>query len=126
MDLRNINKKQLTVKNPEQVKRILEIVTSWNSRVVNNFGKKRTHYTTCGGLALYACALSDDHLFTAAKLAERTGVAKATIGKELRTFVERGLLEAVENEDDLRVTVYQPTAAGYELLQSFVEWAEEI
>ena len=126
MDSRNINKKQLSVNNPQRTERILEIVTSWNNRVVNNFGRNRTHYTTCGGLALYACALSDDHLFTAAKLAGRTGVARATIAKELRTFVERGLLEVVENEDDLRVTVYQPTAAGYEHLQSFVEWAEEV
>ena len=126
MDSRNINKKQLSVKNPERAQRILEIVTSWNSRVISNFGRNRTHYTTCGGLALYACALSGDHLFTATKLAERTGVARATIAKELRTFVERGFLEAVENEDDLRVTAYRPTPKGYELLQSFIEWAEEI
>ena len=108
------------------MKRILEIVTSWNILVISNFGRNRTHYTTCGGLDLYACALSGDHLFTAAKLAERTGVARATIAKELRTFVERGFLEAVENEDDLRVTAYRPTPKGYELLQSFIEWAEEI
>ena len=126
MDLRNINKKQLSVKNPERAERILEIVTSWNSRVINNFGRSRTHYTSSGGLALYASVLDGDHLFTAAKLAERTGVAKATIAKELRNFVDRGLLEAVQDEDDLRVTVYQPTAAGYELIQSFVEWAEEV
>lgn len=126
MDSRNINKKQLSVKNPERTERILEIVTSWNSRVINNFGRNRTHYTTCGGLALYACALSGDHLFTAAKLAERTGIARATIAKELRTIVDRGLLEPIDNEDDLRVTVYQPTAAGYEFLQSFIDWSEEV
>lgn len=126
MDQININKKELSVKNPEHVERILEIVTSWNSRVIKNFGRKRTHYTSCGGLDLYACVLSGDHLFTAAKLAERTGVARATIAKELRNFVDRGLLEPIDNEDDLRVTVYRPTEAGYELLQSFVEWAEEV
>lgn len=126
MDQRNINKKQLTVKNPELVGRILEIVTSWNSRAISLFGRKRTHYTTCGGLALYASILEGDDFFTAAKLAERTGVARATIAKELRTFVERGLLEAVQDEDDLRITVYRPTAAGYELLQSFIDWADEV
>jgi transcription initiation factor IIE alpha subunit len=123
---KNINKNHPSVKNPEHVKRILEIVTDWNARVISNFGTKRTHYTTCGGLALYSIVLDGDHLFTSAKLAERTGVAKATIAKELRGFVDRGLLEAVENEDDLRVTVYQPTQAGYELFQSFIDWAEGV
>lgn len=126
MDARTINKKLLSVKNREHALRVLGIVRGWNSLVISNFGKKRTHYTTCGGLEIWACALSGDHLFTASKLAERTGIARATIAKELRTFVDQGLLELIDNEDDLRVTCYQPTEAGYELLQSFGEWAAEV